>query len=418
VNGFFPPGNTFWLFLAQILSTHGSCRETLRQAQAWFYAVKHRLISASTSAYCQARQRLPLSWLTILARHLGQKLEQEARPGGWYGRTVKIVDGSSVSMPDTPENQRAFPQPAGQKPGCGFPMARLVAIFSLATGAMVEMIWDSLHSHELHLFHRLWTCLQPQDVVLADRGFCSYAEFWFLRQRAVDCVMRNHQRRRAGLSLVRRLGRGDRLIHWVKTATCPAWLDKVQWRAIPATMLVREIHFEVAVPGFRSQVFTVVTTLLDPHAFPRSSFVDLYRQRWLAELFLRDVKCALKMNPLRCLSPEMVQKELRLYQIAYNLIRALMLKAAVRYRVPRFRLSFTGTISTIRQWAPRLACLPGRKKQRAMLDALLHYLAHDLVPDRPNRVEPRLVKRRPKGYSLLTSPRQMLKALPSPECVN
>ena len=412
-SGSFPPWNTFWLFLAQALSADGSCREAVRQAQVWFFACQDLLLSSSTAAYCQARQRLKLSWLKLLHRHVVEQVEAAGRPGGqWLGRTVKLVDGSSLSMPDTAPNQARFPQPSGQKPGCGFPVMRVVALFSLATGTIIEMVFDSLHVAELILFHRLWSLLALGDVLLADRGFCSFAEIFFLTQRGVDCVLRKHQRRSTGVHPVRRLGRGDHLVFWSKTDVCPTWLTKQQWRELPPTLRLREISFAVAIPGFRTQNITVVTTLLDYRAFPHSAFAELYRRRWLAELFLRDLKCSLGLDPLRCRTPAMVEKELRIRLLAYNLVRALMLQAAQTHQVPRFRLSFMGALATVRQWAPWMALLDDEQKQPGMLDALLYYLARDLVPSRPNRVEPRALKRRLKNYQLLTAPRKLFREIP------
>ena len=328
----------------------------------------------------------------------------------WYGRQVKIADGSCVSMPDTLANQQAYPQPSAQKPGCGFPVMRIVVLFSLVTGAILGLARASLRVGEGTLFRNLWDLFQPGDVALTDSGFCSYADVFLLLQRGVDCVMRNHQRRKVGLSLVKRLGKADRVIQWHKTTTRPKWMDKDEWRLMPDRLTVREISFSVALRGFRTHEITVVTTLLDPQAFPKQAFTELYRRRWLAELFLRDMKTTMEMDVLRCKTPAMIHKELAMYVIAYNLMRALMLQAAIAHGLSVYRISFKGTIATVRQWAPIMgAAQLDEPARQGMMERLLRCLALDPLPHRPNRTEPRARKRRPKNYQLLTQPRHVFK---------
>ncbi len=307
-------------------------------------------------------------------------------------------------MPDTPENQAIYPQSSRQRPACGFPVMRVVAIFSLATGVLLALAKGALRVHERTLFRSLWDRLDPGDVVLADRGFCGYADFYCLAHRGVDCVMRKNARRSVGATPGRRLGKGDRLVHWHKTGRCPKWLDPADWKAMPSRLTVREIHFVVHIPGFRTQAITVSTTLLDPEAYPTDAFIELYRRRWMAELFLRDIKTTLGMDILTCKTPAMIHKELLMYLIAYNLVRALMLEASLRHAVPVHRISFKGTLSTVREWAPVLAAA-SRKRRRGLVDLLIAILARDPIPHRPNRVEPRARKRRPKNYQLLNKPR-------------
>lgn len=313
-------------------------------------------------------------------------------------------------MPDTAENQAVYPQSWRQKPGCGFPVMRVVALFSLATGAILAVAKDTLRVAERTLFRRLWSRLDPGDVVLADRGFCGYADFVCLAQRGVDSVMRKNARRSVGATPGRRLGKGDRLVHWHKTGRCPKWLEPDAWKAMADRLTVREIHFVVDIPGFRTRAITVSTTLLDPQAYPTDAFIELYRRRWMAELFLRDIKTTLGMDVLSCKSPDMVHKELLMYLIAYNLVRALMLEASLRHGVPVHRMSFKGTLSTVREWAPILASA-SRTRRRALVDHLLAILARDPLPHRPNRVEPRARKRRPKNYQLLSKPRHAFKEI-------
>ena len=308
-------------------------------------------------------------------------------------------------MPDTPENQAIYPQSSRQRAACGFPVMRVVALFSLATGALLALAKGALGVHERTLFRSLWDRLDRGDVVLADRGFCGYADFYCLAHRGVDCVMRKNARRSVGATPGRRLGKGDRLVRWHKTGRCPKWLDPAAWEAMPDRLTVREIHFVVDIPGFRTQAITVSTTLLDPKAYPTDAFIELYRRRWMAELFLRDIKTTMGMDVLTCQTPDMVHKELLMYLIAYNLVRALMFEASLRHGVPVDRISFKGTLSTVREWAPVLAGA-SRKRRRELVDHLIAILARDPVPHRPNRVEPRARKRRPKNYQLLSKPRR------------
>lgn len=403
----FSPTRMFWLFLFQVLSPDGSCREVLRGFLAWLAAEEGKTASVKTAAYCKARAKLPLKDIQKLNSRIVRKVSaMETAADLWCERRVKVIDGSSVSMPDTPQNQCAWPQTESSKSGCGFPVMRLVAIFSLASGAMLALADGSLHDGERTLLRKLWRFLRPGDVALGDRGFCSYADFFLLAARGVDCVMRKHQRRIG--CVAKKLGRNDYLMEWVKPTIKPAWLAKKQWKAMPDKMTVREITVVVGIKGFRTQNITIATTLTDPIAFPAYAFADLYLKRWRVELYLRDIKTTMGMDILRCKTPKMVVKELWMRVIAYNLIRAVMLESAILHGQPPARLSFKGTIATLRQWAPVLSCTGFDENRRLVLyRVMLDCIARDTVPIRPNRTEPRARKRRPKGYQLLTQPRKL-----------
>jgi len=410
----FPPTRTFWLFLSQVLTSDASCRETLQSFLAWLASEKGVTASTSTAAYCKARARLKIQDIAEAHRQItGAMEEQYAGDRLWLGRQVKIMDGSSVSMPDTPDNQDAYPQPPGQKEGCGFPIMRIAVLFSLATGAMLALTSDHWRVHERPLFRRLWKYLNPGDVLLADRGACSYADIFLLSQQGIDCVMRNHPARSKGVTQIKRFDKADRLVLWHKTNQSLPWLTKEQWNAIPDRLAIREITVQAARKGFRTKRLVLVTTLIDPKLFPKKAFAELYLKRWRAELYLRDIKTTMGMDVLRCKSPEMVQKELWMHVIAYNLVRALMLEAARVCCVPSDRISFKGTLSTLRQWAPSLARLSLCNQKRLRLyRIMLLYIAGDTIPYRPNRCEPRAIKRRPKPYQYLTQPRHLFKELP------
>lgn len=282
---------------------------------------------------------------------------------------------------------------------------RIVALFSLATGVMLNLATGSLRTAENKLMRSLWRLLESGDVFLSDRGFSSYAELYLLGRRGVDCVSRRNQRRNPS-TVIKRLGKNDHLVQWLKMKPCPKGFSKQQWRAIPKTMVVREIQVIVDLPGFRAKKISVVTTLLDPKVYPAQAIAQLYLWRWRVELFLRDIKITMAMDILRCKTPEMVEKEMWMRVIAYNLIRALMLEAAATHRVQVDRLSFKGTLATARHWAPALASSKMQQPTRSQLyRIMLAYIASDPVPLRPNRSEPRARKRRPKGYQLLGKPR-------------
>jgi len=404
---------TFWLFLAQVLAADKSCAAAVQRWLAWLAWRQQRSASPNTGAYCRARQRLPLALLQQAQQQVQARLLDQSRARLFHGRRVKIVDGSSLTMPDTPANQAAYPQPRAQKPGCGFPVLRLVVIFELASAAMVACAKSSLAVSERALFRLLWPTLEPGDLVLGDRGFCSFAELYFLRQQGVEFVVRQHQRRGAGSRRLRRLGRQDWLVGWDKTGTRPGWLTPTAWASLPPTLTLREITYQVRTPGFRTTTVTVVTSLLDPREWRAADCADLYRQRWQAELFLRDLKSTLGMDTLRCQTPPMIEKELQMHLLAYNLLRCLMAEAGQQYGVPPTRLSCKGALAAVRAWGPLVA--PRLASQSVLPSCwplfLLCLARAQLVP-RPDRHEPRARKRRPKNYPLLTAPRHSYVEIP------
>lgn len=273
------------------------------------------------------------------------------------------------------------------------------------------MATGSLHVAERTLFHAVWEHFSPGDIVLADTGFCSYADYVLLEREGVDSVMLNHQRRTKGLREVKRLGRNERLVEWFKNKLRPNWLSKEQWEGLPDTFVVREITVHVDVPGFRTKTLVIATTLRDPNAYPASEIADLYRRRWAIELYFRDIKTSMGADILRCKTPEMVEKELWMHVIAYNLVRALMLEAAQAAKENVARMSFKGTCNAIRNWSPVIAQAQEQYRKH-LITAMLQSIARNLVPHRPNRTQPRARKRRPKNYQLLTEPRHTFKEVP------
>lgn len=410
----FTAERTFWLFLSQMLSPDPSCRAAVQKALAWLAVTNGPEVSPDTSAYCQARQRLHDQGLKAVSRQVVETVESKtSKRWLWRGHRVKVADGSSFTMPDTRANQQVWPQPSGQKRGCGFPFMRVVVLFSLATGVLIDLAEGSLRLQERTLLRRLRSHLLRGDVLLADRGFCGFADYWALLQLGVHSVTRQHQRLKFGVGLrrVQRLHRNDWLVEWRRSPVPSQGYDRAGWAALPETLTVRQITVRVAIPGFRTEVYWLLTTLVDPKAYPARAFAELYRRRWAAELFLRDIKITLAMNPLRCKTPALIRKELLMHQIAYNLVRAVMIDAARTAHVAINRVSFKAAVTTIRQWTPQLARIRPAKRRNPLYRRLLSALARDLLPKRPNRVEPRALKRRPKEYQRLNKPRHLFQEI-------
>ena len=415
---FWTPAQTIWTFLLQVLHVGYSCRAAVALSLSRLAAAgRGALPSADPSAYGQARQRLPVEVLRQGVRAVGHRLQERvAATHRWCGRRVWVVDGSSCSMPDTPSLQETFDQPRGQKPGCGFPVAKLVAMFCWASGAVLEVAIGPWWRSELALWRELWHLLRPRDVVLGDRFYCTFADLAALRGRGGDGVFRLHQQRPADLRRGRRLGNGDRLVTWRRPTynARPRGMSRSQWEALPETLTVRLIRVVVDTPGFRSQRLVVATSLLDPKAYPRDRIAALYGDRWTVELRLRELKTTLGLDVLRGQSPDIVLKEIYMHLLAYNLIRSLMAEAAATHATDLHRLSFAGTLDRLNAALPYLALLGRDGRAQMLYEWVLACIARDPLPSRPERVEPRAVKRRPKPYPLLNKPRhQMRKALVS-----
>jgi hypothetical protein len=402
---------TFFAFLYQVLNPKCPCREIVRQVQALFGLHGQGPVDEGTSAYCQARKRLPLDTLQRLRVGAAAAAAEKTAPL-WHDLRVIVIDGTTISLPDTPKNQRAYPQPGGQKAGCGFPLLKLVALFSLATGVLLDYAKGNKHHHELRLLQRLLELFKPGDLAVADRGFSSYVLLGLFFLRRVACLFRLHQARPADLRRGQRLGKNDRLVVWHKPKQKPRWLPQSWWKKIPGELRLRVLRFKLCRRGYRPESVTLVTTLLDAKEYPAREIAQLYARRWQIELWLRDIKTSMGMEVLRCKSPQMVHKELEMFLIAYNLIRCLIAQAGAIHDVPLERLSFKGTVDSVRQFSLAIAQAPSKKKQQQLINQLLGVIARDEVPDRSGRREPRAVKRRPKPYQLLSCPRHLIKELP------
>jgi len=317
---------------------------------------------------------------------------------------VKVVDATGLSMPDTPQNQEVWPQNAAQKPGCGFPQLKVVGLFNLGSGALLHWAEGNKHNHESSLFRRLWDFLSRGDILLADRGYCSYVTLAALARRGVDTVVRLKSYRPVDFREGKKLGPTDRLVEWSRPVQRPKDWSKRDWKKLPQKMMVRVLRYTIETPGFRTREVALVTTLIDPEKYPASKLAELYFKRWAIELFFRDMKIALGMDVLRCKSPEMVRKEIAMHAIGYNLIRALIHDAARLYEKAFDRISFQGALSQVRQWS-ELIRNHVRRAGIKIHEAFLERLVDDPVPKRPGRSEPRAKKRRAKNFQLLNKPR-------------
>ena len=407
----------FWLpavvvltFLRQVLVPDCSCRRAVVQTTLLAKLSSDQAVSDDPSAYSQARQKLPLEVLKRLSGHLLERLPSPHQL--WRGHRVRIVDGTGLSMPDTPELQKRFPQSASQKPGCGFPTLRLVAVFCWATGALLDIAYDALSLGELRLFRRLIDSFQPNDVVLADRLFGTYGEVALLAQRGVQVVFRVHNARKINLRAGTPLGHQDRLQLWTRRAQSPVGLSPEQWVAIPETLTVRIVRTRTRDRrGFRTRPLDLVTTLLDPRIYPAEALAELYRDRWLVEVSLRSLKITQGLDVLRCKSVAMIEKELVMHQITYNAIRLLMCEAAVRHQVDLHRLSFAGTQQRLAAALLTAASSGDQPPLETLWETLLERIAADGVPYRPNRKEPRALKRRHKVFPYLGHPRAIARTM-------
>lgn len=409
----YTPWITLAIFLSQILSDDHSCDDAVDRFQKYRFDRGLASVSTSTGSYCDARQRLPGVLIGDLVRRVGRAIHQQASPGWlFHGRAVKIADGSTVLMPDTPANQAAYPQARTQAPGVGFPIARILVVFSLAVGTVLEAAlgpYQGKQTSELALLRPLLTAFEPGDIFLADRFFCSYWVIAALQGRGVDVVVRLHQCRRVDFRRGRRLGREDGRFIWTKPEQRPDWMSPAEYQAMPAELTVRVLRVGVRDKTKRVRTLELVTTLQDAAAYPKDEVGALFRQRWHAELDVRTLKSQMAMEMLRTKSPGMVHKEVAVHLLAYNLIRGIMAEAARSAEVKPRRLSFTGAQHTVRAFEAVHLYDPARIA--ADFPRLLELIGQKRVGDRPDRYEPRAVKRRPKPHSLLRMPRQAARRL-------
>ncbi len=393
----FPPTTTLSMFMAQTLNPDASCQATIDRHAVERVANDLRPCSTATGAYCKARQRLPAAMVQALLRYTGTLLTSQALDAWrWHGRAVKLVDGTTVTMPDTAENQACYPQSRTQKPGLGFPISRVVALMCLGTGAVLDTAMGphaGKQSSEHALFHTLLSSVVDGDVLLADRYYCSYVMIALLQARGADVVFQQHQRRRTDFRTGQRLGLLDHAVIWNKPKVKPEWLSQEGFEVIPETLRVRETHVGNKV---------LVSTLLSSTQASAQELKKLYAQRWNVELNLRHIKTTLGLEKMTCKTPAMNEKQWWVGLLAYNLIRLLMLRSAKLVDVLPQQLSFKHSLQLWLAWSQR-----GVPPDETQIQCLLVLMAQKRVGQRPGRIEPRVVKRRPKPFPLLTQPRSI-----------
>jgi Transposase DDE domain len=412
------PGNiysvavTLWAFLAQVLSKEKACVAAVARILVLRLALDLPPCAAETSAYCKARAKLPERFLQRLALDVGQQVERAAPTAWrWKGRHVFLADGSTLSMPDTPANQQAYPQPRTQKPGLGFPIMRVVVLLALATAVLTGAAFGPYvgkNQGEPALLRTLLDQLQAGDVLLGDRYYGTYWLVALALARGVDVVFRLHHRRGVDFRRGTRLGRDDHVVVWKKPQR-PPWLDEETYAGLPATLTVRELRTQIQQRGCRTKELIVVTTLLEAAQYSKDEITDLYHERWQVELDLRSIKAHLGMDILRCKSPAMVRKEIWAYFLAYNLTRKVMAQAAQEKGVWPRQISLMGAVQTLNEFRGQLLFADANTLVR-LAGALFVAVVSHRVGDRPDRCEPRAVKRRPQPLRYLTKPRPEARA--------
>lgn len=407
----YTPLVTIWTFLYQVLSSDQSCRAAVARLLAFLCVGGEEPGSAKTDPYCKARERLPEKLLADLARDSGGELQRNVPATDLLGgRPVKIADGTTVSMPDTPANQKAYPQQAAQKKSLGFPILRLVGLISLSCGAVLDIAtgpYRGKRTGETALLRQVLGSLRTGDILLADAIFSNYWTIALLLEGGVDYLGRLEGMRRVDFRRGQRLGRYDHVVSWSKPHR-PAWMNRTLYNRLPETLRLRETRVEVTQKGFRCRHLCLVTTLLDAQLYSRAELAMAFRCRWHAELDWRSIKHVMQMDVLRCKSPAMVRKEIWMHLLAYNLIRKLIAQAAATVGLSPRDLSFKGTLQTLVIFAAAGWSCPERRNE--LYAAVLRAVATHRVNDRPDRVEPRAVKRRPKKQVYLTEPRPLAKA--------
>lgn len=406
----FTPIVTLWTFVLQVLDADKTERNAVSRIMAWLAPTGASCPMGDSGAYNKAKRRLPETVVREVFHRSAVALEAQAQHTNlWCGRRVKIVDGSTVSMPDTVANQAAYPQSPNQKPGCGFPIARIVAFFSLNSGGLTSVKVGDLNTSELAMARSLYGQLDVQDVVVADQFYGTYVDLVYVQAQQADAVLRRHYCRKSNFKQDRVLSAEEHRVVWDKPKTCPLSLTPVEYDALPAQLQVREVRYRVQRPGFRVSEIVLVTTLLDVQTYGAAALAQLYALRWTVEIDLRHLKTTLKMDILRGKTPLRVRQELYIHCIAYNLLRMVMMQAAQSAQVSLARLSLQQARQHWRNSIPALVAATPRGRKR-LYQQVLSFVSHPLLPSRPGRVEPRVRKRRPKAYPLMQQPRAQLKA--------
>lgn len=399
----FPPTETLSMFMAQVLSADRSCQKAVNEVAVKRLSGGLPQCSTHTGAYCRARTRLPLEMVSALARYTGQEITARAPDAWrWRGSPVRLVDGTTVTLPDTSTNQAAYPQSRNQKPGLGFPLCRIVGLVCLGSGAVLNAAfgrYSGKGGDEQSLLRSMLDTLERGDLLLGDAFYATYFLLCELNVRGVDAVFEQHgsRQRTTDFRLGRRLGVRDHLLVIYKPTVKPGWMTQADYDQAPQCMTVREL---------RAGHKTLVTTLLCPKQTDKAAIASLYQSRWHVELDLRNIKMTLGMERLSCQTPAMAIKEIWVYLLAYNIIRLMMAQAALCVHLMPRQISFKHTVQMWIAWSGQGYAIESGDK----LYGLFALIAQQRVGERPDRIEPRAVKRRPKTYPLLTTPRALARA--------
>jgi hypothetical protein len=400
---------TLWTFLSQVLSFHHGCVAAVTKLNIFRIARGQRAISVATGAYCIARDKLDEQSMHQMVRHTGRMIEEQSpRQWRWLGHRVIVGDGTTLTMADTDDNQREYPQQMSQKPGCGFPIMRCVVLFALSTGVVLEMAmgrYKGKLTHEVSLFREIDSVVEENDVFLADRAYSGWFEMARLMARGVHVVVRMHQRRKADFSQGVRLGKDDHTIRLDRPSK-PEWMSQEEYETYPEFIIIREMRIRVEIKSFRTREIIVHTSLVDPDTYTHEDIAALFRRRWQAELDLRSLKTVMVMDHLRCKKPHRVRNEIRAHMIAYNLIRQVMCEAAADDDTEPWEISFKGTLTTLTEFLPFIGAVLATSD---FCSELFRCCRRHIVGHRPDRYEPRVKKRRPKSYPLMIKPRSQYK---------
>lgn len=404
-----------WSFLGQVLrdGKEASCQSAVARVITYCELTDKTAPTADTRNYCRARAKLSVPALRELSGEIAAEMEEAADEDWlWKGRHAKLIDGFTFTMPDTELNQDQFPQQNTQTPGCGLPIARAVAVLSLATACVLDVAigpFKGKQTGETALLRRLFAALKPGDVAIFDRYYCSFMMIASLLNQGTDVCARLHHKRKSDFRRGKRLGKYDHLITWTRPQLCPTWMDQAAFEQIPETILLREVRYNLVEKGRRTQSMTVVTTLVD-EALTKEEIAELYGFRWNAELDLRSIKDTLNLGHLRCKSPAMIRCELWATMLAYNLIRTTAAGVAVVHQKRPRQISFTSTCQLILSaWMITASRQLDRQKLKALCQTLTDQIAVCEVGNRPGRIEPRVIKRRRGTYALMQQPRQVLR---------
>jgi hypothetical protein len=405
-----------WSFLGQVLrdGKEASCQASVARVVAYCEQEQIAPPTADTGDYCRARAKLSEAALHELSCDVAAETETAAQADWlWKDKHAKLIDGFTLTMPDTPANQAEYPQQTSQKPGVGLPIARAVAILALATACVMDLAlgrYAGKQTGEPALLRELFGRLGNEDIAVFDRYYCSFMMIALLLAQGVHVCARKHQRRHSDFRRGRRLGKYDHLIVWTRPAR-PEWMDEATYQRIPETLELREIRYSVVEPGRRARSIDIITTLTDPVEYTKAEIAQLYGFRWNAELDIRAIKSNLNLGHVRCKSPEMVRREIWTTLLAYNLIRTTAAAAALLHGKQPRQISFTATCQYVLASWMSLSCglIPASQVASHCL-TMLRQIAACAVANRPGRLEPRVLKRRRHGYPLMQKPRAILRA--------